>query len=227
MPNIPSVGIFIPNGYINIGSFASPSGQGDAYGSIYPSGLTPGKMIELSPNEARMAAAPGTTLYDGAYQCVLLDSGATAALASQGLSAWIRLQNAGDQSTFPEIDWENATVTTADQANTLGGTNIFAGIFINPATFNGQSNLPTPGQYCFIFVGAGRAQVVYDGNAAINNMVLPVAPTSAQTGRFHPAAAAASVFPNGVALAATSSGAGGSGATAWQEIIYRIPNQGV
>ena len=47
MPNIPSVGVFVPNGYLNAGSFAGPSGQQDAYGNNFPSGLTPGKMIML------------------------------------------------------------------------------------------------------------------------------------------------------------------------------------
>ena len=193
MPNIPTVGVFIPNGYLNAGSFASPSGQGDAYGNIYPSGLTPGKVIELSASEARGLAAPGTTLYDGSYQCVLLDSGATASLATNGLSAWIRMDSGAAQSSFPMTDYENGTVTTADQANSLGGATLFAGIFINPATINGVSNSPTPGQYCFIFVGAGRATATYTGSAAISNNVLPQAPGTGQTGQFVPGAAAASI----------------------------------
>lgn len=227
MPNIPTVGVFIPNGYLNIGSSAYPSGQGDAYGNLYPSGLTPGKVIELSASEARMASAPGTTLFDGAYQYVLLDSSATASLATNGLSAWIRSDSGAAQGGVPMTEWENATVTTADQINTLGGPQIFAGIFINPATYSGASNTPTPGQYCFIFVGAGRATVTYNGNATVNNNVLPVAPTSAQTGQFAPGAAAASIFPNGVALQTTVTGAGGQGVAAYQELIYRIANQGV
>lgn len=226
MPNIPSVGVFIPNGYLNVGSFASPSGQGDAYGNIYPSGLTPGKVIELSPSEAANAAYPGTALYDGAYQCVLLDSSATASLATQGLAAFIRLDSGAAQGALPETDWENATVTTADSVNTLGGAAVFAGIFINPPTINGQSNAPTPGQYCFIFVGAGRAKVTYNGSATAGNNVLPVAPSSAQTGQFAPGAAAASIYPNGIALQSTS-GAGSQGVSAWQELFYRITNQGV
>lgn len=226
MPNIPTVGLFIPNGYLNAGSFAGGSGQSDAYGQLSYTGLAPGKVIELSASEARSVAAPGSSLYDGAYQCVLLDSSATASLATQGLAAFVRLDSGAAQGAFPETSYENGTVTTADQINILGGAPLFAGIFINPPTLNGQSNAPVPGQYCFLFVGAGRAQVTYDGSAAAGNNVLPVSPTSAQTGQFHAAAAAASTFQNGTALNATS-GAGSSGVAVWQDIIYRISNQGV
>jgi hypothetical protein len=226
MPNIPTVGVFIPNGYLNAGSSVSPSGQGDAYGNIYPSGLCPGKVIQVSASEASGLAVPGTSLYDGAYQYVLLDSGATASLATQGLAAFIRLDSGANQGAFPETDWENGTVTTADQVNALGGAAVFGGIFINPATINGVANGPTPGQYCFLFVGAGRAKVTYNGSATAGNNVLPVAPASAQTGQFAPGAAAASIYPNGIALQ-TTSGAGSTGVAAWQELFYRIANQGV
>lgn len=230
MPNIPTVGVFIPNSYLNAGSSVSPSGQGDAYGNIYPSGLTPGKVIELSPSEARSVAIPGTALYDGAYQYVLLDSGATASLATQGLSAWVRVDSGANQSSLPMTSYENGTVTTADQINTLGasGAHIFAGIFINPATVNGAANGPTPGQYCFIFVGAGRATVTYNGTSAVGNNVLPLDPTTGQTGLFVPAAFAASILPNGLALnISTPAGSGGQGVALYQELFYRIANQGV
>jgi hypothetical protein len=226
MPNIPTVGVFVPNGYLNLGSFAGPSGQQDAYGNNYPSGLTPGKVIELSASEARGLAAPGTNLYDGAYQCVLLDSSATTALAAQGLSAWIRLDSGATQGALPMTTFENATVTTVDEANTLGLPYVFAGIFINPATLNGAVNTPTAGQYCFIFIGAGRALVTYNGSATAGNNVLPVAPNSAQLGQFAPGAAGASIYPKGIALQATT-GAASQGVAMYQEIIYRIANQGV
>lgn len=224
MPSIPSVGVFVPNSYLNVGSFASPSGQGDAYGNIYPTGTTPGKMVELSAAEASQVKAPGTNLYDGAYQVVLLDSSATASLATQGLSAWIRLDSGAAQASFPESDYENGTVTTADQINILGGQAVFAGVFINPATLNGASNAPTPGQYCYLFVGAGRAVVQTDGAVALTNYVLPLAPTAAQTGLFHAAAPALSLFPPALPLAAT--GAAGPAVAVFRDIIYRISNQG-
>jgi hypothetical protein len=225
LPNIPTVGLFVPNGYINAGSFVGPSGQTDAYGNSYPSGTVPGKVIEMSASEARNVAAPGTNLFDGAYQVVLLDSSASSALATQGLSAWIRLDSGASQGPLPETEYENATVTTADQINALGGAFIQAGIFINPATLNGASNAPTPGQYCFLFVGAGRAQVTYNGSATAGNGVLAVSPSSAQTGQFAPGAAAASTFPSGTALQSTV-GAGSTGVAVFQNLFYRIANQG-
>lgn len=222
MPNIPSVGIFVPNGYLNLGSFASPSGQGDAYGNIYPSGLTPGKMVQLGTNEASVLAAPGTQLYDGTYQCVLLDSGATAALATQGFAAYVKLDSGATQGALPMTEYDNLTVTTGDVAGATN-LNIFAGIFINPATYAGQSNTPTPNQYCFIFTGGGRAVTKYTGTAAVGNQVVP---SGAVDGEFTPQAAAASKYPSGIAMQ-IATGAGSSGVSLWQEIIYRVGNQGV
>lgn len=225
MPNIPTIGVFVPNGYLNAGSFAGPSGQQDAYGNNYPSGLTPGKVIELAPGEARSLALPNTSLYDGAYQCVLLDSGATASLATQGYAAYIRTDSGASQTAFPETSYENGSVTTADQAVALGVplTSLFAGIFINPATVNGVSNAPTPGQYCFIFVGAGRAAVNYTGSSTAGQQVVP---SGASNGQFTPQSATATVFPAGVALNNTT-GAASQGVALWQNLFYRISNQGV
>lgn len=228
MPSVPTQsGLFIPNGYLNLGSFAGPSGQQDAYGQNYPTATTPGKVIFLTPNEATVAAAPTTTLYDGAYQVVKLDSGATASLATNGLSAWVRSGSSGPQTAFD--DYGIPVVTTADEANTLGSpdTFMFAGIFINPATVSGVANTPTPGQYIFIFTGKGRATVTYDGNATAGNQVLPLSPASSQTGEFHPAAAGSSVYPGGVALATTTSGAGGQGVALFRSEFSLLTGQGV
>lgn len=222
MPNIPTIGVFIPNGYLNAGSSSSPSGQGDAYGNIYPSGLCPGKVIELSASEANAVALPKSTLLDGAYQYVLLDSGATATLATQGYAAYVKLDSGPTQGALPMTEWENGTVTTADVAGTVD-LSFFAGIFINPATYGGQSNAPVPGQYCFIFVGAGRALTLYTGSAAQGNQVVP---SGATNGEFTPQAAAATIYPAGVAMQATT-GAGSSGVSQWSELFYRISNQGV
>lgn len=217
MPNIPTVGVFIPNGYLNAGSSTSPSGQGDAYGNTYPSGLTPGKVIEVSPSEANSLAIPGTQLYDGAYQYVLLDSGATAALATQGFAAYVRLDPGASQTSLPMTDYENGTVTTADVAT--ADDSLFAGIFVNPATVNGVANGPTPGQYCFIFVGAGRAVTQYTASATAGQQVVP---SGASNGKFTPQAAAATIYPAGIALQA-----GTSGISQWSDLFYRISNQGV
>ncbi len=223
MPNIPSVGVFVPNGYLNLGSFAGPSGQQDGYGNNYPSGLTPGKMIMLGTAEAQGLALPGTNLYDGTYQCVLLDSGATASLATVGYAAYVKLDSGATQGALPQTEYDNMSVTTGDQA---GSTDLkfFAGIFINPATYAGVSAAPIPGQYCFIFTGAGRAVTKYTGTAAIGNQVVP---SGAADGEFTPQAAAATIYPAwGVAMQ-VATGAGSSGLSQWPEIIYRVGNQGV
>jgi hypothetical protein len=51
------------------------------------------------------------------------------------------------------------TVTTYDKVSTQSAGGLLAGVFINPSTLNSQSNLPTPGNWTFIFVGQGRVQV--------------------------------------------------------------------
>lgn len=218
MPNLPTVGVFLPNGYLNLGSFAGPSGQQDAYGNNFPTALTPGKVIELSPSEATTAAAPGTTLYDGAYQCVLLDSGATASLATQGYAAYIKLDQGATQGALPMNEYENATVTTADVAGATD-LNFFAGIFVNPATVSGLTNSPTPGQYCFIFVGAGRAVTKFTGTPTVGFQVVPHGNAD---GLFVAQAAAATIFPAGIAMQAVN-----PGISQWPELFYRIANQGV
>jgi hypothetical protein len=223
MPNTPTVGVFIP-GFLNTTNSPGPSGQQDAYGQNYPSGLTPGKVIEVSASEARSVAAPNTNLFDGAYQYVLLDSGATSALATQGFAAYIRLDSGASQGGLPMTEFENATVTTADQLATLGlpTASLFAGIFVNPATVNGTPNAPTPGNYTFLFVGAGRATVNYTAAAAAGNQVTPSGAANGEFTSAAPGAAVASVYPQGIALQA-----GTPGVALFQDLFYRIANQGV
>ena len=158
MPNIPSIGAFIP-GFLNTGNSPGPSGQQDAYGMNYPSGLTPGKVIMLDPGEAQAHAAPGTVLYDGSYQWVLLDSGATAANATQGMAAYVRLDSGPTVGALPETGYNNGSVTTYDQVTNESAASLFAGVFLNPATLLGQANGPAPGNYTWLFVGTGRVQV--------------------------------------------------------------------
>jgi hypothetical protein len=160
MPSVPTQsGLFIPNGYLNVGSFPGPSGQQDAYGQNFPTGLTPGKIIFLTQSEAQSLAAPGTTLLEGAYQCVQLDSGATVANALAGMAAYIRLDSGATAGALPETDYANGVVTTYDQVATAGAGQIEAGVFIDPATVNGLSTAPIAGQYLFLFVGNGRVFV--------------------------------------------------------------------
>ena len=61
------------------------------------------------------------------------------------------------------------------------------------------------------------------GTAAIGNQVVP---SGAADGEFTPQAAAATIYPAGVAMQ-VATGAGSSGLSQWPDIIYRVGNQGV
>lgn len=229
MPNIPSAaGSFIP-GFLNTGNSSSPSGQGDPYGNIYPSGLNPGKTIMLSTSEAMIQAAPGTKLYDGTYQWILLDSGATAVNATSGMAGYFRLDSGPTLGSLPESDYDNGSVTTYDQVTNESAAALFAGVFLNPATLLGQVNGPTPGNYTWLFVGAGRCQL----NVATANSALvgdSIAPQGTAGSGFVTNAASGISTANlalqvatAVNLASTANGVVGY----FRNIIYRVFNQGV
>lgn len=225
MPNLPTAaGVFIP-GFLNTCNSTSPSGQGDAYGNTYPSGLTPGKVVQLGTQEAQNLAAPGTQLFDGAYQWVLLDSGATAANALQGMAAYFRLDSGPTVGSIPESDYDNLSVTTSDQVTNEAAASLGAGVFINPATVNGVSTAPTPGNYCFIFVGAGRvkAKIATATGTSIGNTV-----------SFDGVTDNGFTSNNGNTVDATTLGVAvttpstANGAVVWcQNIRQRVGNQGV
>lgn len=160
MARLTTPALWLP-GPLNAINSATATSQADQAGNPIFMGLNPGKLIVLSTNEAQNVAAPGTKLYDGAYQYVQLDSGATAANALAGSPAFMLLDTGGGvgQGTSPENAYKVPTVTTADVANRLGLNSFFCGIFINPATVNGSSTAPTPGNWLMIFAGAGRAAV--------------------------------------------------------------------
>ncbi len=163
MARFPATGVWFP-GPINTLNSPSPTFQTDFAGNPYYMGTTPGKIFFLGPQEVNNFAAPGTQLYDGAYQVVQLDSGATAANATNGLAAFFRLDSGPTQGANPESDYNIPTVTTEDIVTQIGGSlALFAGVFINPATLAGVANGPTPGNYCVIWVGAGRALINYGG----------------------------------------------------------------
>ena len=228
MANVPTVGVFIPNGYLNLGSSAGPTGQQDAYGTNYPSGLNPGKVIELGTSEAQGLAAPGTTLYDGAYQWVQLDSGATVANAAQGCAAFFLLDSGGPlEGAAPETAYQVPTVTTADIAVALYGTvakanAFFCGTFLNPATYNGSSNLPVAGNWIFVFVGAGRTSVQVGSVAAIT-LGEAVFPDSAGTGKFA-GNADLPATPGAVGNCVIPAAETAIGVAYYKDLIYRIPN---
>lgn len=226
MAKFPSSGVNIP-GYINTCNSPSQSGYQDAIGNPYWMGLTAGKIITLGPTEVSQFAAPGTTLYDGAYQWVQLDSNATAANAVAGRAAYILLDSGATQGAQPETAYAVPTVTTADIANTLYGSTalanaFFCGVFLNPATFQGQANTPTPGNWCFIFAGSGRAAVQV--GAVTGGLVLGTAvfPDTANTGKFESQADfPATPTPYGVCVETAAINT--TGLAYWSEFINRIP----
>jgi hypothetical protein len=224
MPNIPSVGVFLPS-YLNTCNSPGPSGQQDAYGNNYPSGLTAGKVIMLAPGEAQAIAAPGTVLYDGSYQWVLLDSGATAANATAGMAAYVRLDSGPTVGALPETDYSNGSVTTYDQVTNESATSLFAGVFINPATLNGVAAGPTPGNWTFLFIGTGRVQV---------NIATATGTTIGNTVSFNGSTNSGFTSNNSNTVDATTLGIAvttpsvASGCLVWvKNLIYRVFNQGV
>jgi hypothetical protein len=230
MANVPTIGVFLPS-YLNACNSPGPTGQQDAYGQNFPSGLNPGKVIELGTNEAQGLAAPGTTLYDGAYQWVQLDSGATAAYATEGMSAFFLLDSGGAaEGAQPETAYSVPVVTTADVAYSLYGSSVpvanafFAGVFLNPATLNGSANGPTPGNWTVLFVGAGRATVQVGGVAAVA-LGGPVFPDTAHEGKFSGAASnALPTTPGAVGTGLSAAAENTAGVAYYKDIIYRIPN---
>lgn len=160
----PTYGTWLPN-YLNACNSASPTGQQDAQGNNIPTPMTAGKVIQVGPGEITGLTAPGTTLYEGAYQWVNLDSGATAAAAVSGNAAYLRV----DSNSIPY-----PCVTTYDKVTAQSATGLLAGVFLNPATLNGASNLVTPGNWCMIFVGQGRVKVNLNaagGTPAVGDVV--------------------------------------------------------
>lgn len=221
MARFPSSGINIP-GFLNTCNSPSESGYQDSVGNPYWMGLTPGKIVTVGPNEVAQFTAPGTVLYDGAYQWVQLDSGATANYATEGMPAYIRLDSGATQGALPETAYAVPVVTTQDQANTLGLLGFLAGVFLNPATFQGQANGPTPGNWCFIFVGAGRVPINFGAtvHGAVGDAVFP---DGTNTGKFESSATNSTTpgITNGLAAAVPVINTIG---IAWyKDFILRIP----
>jgi hypothetical protein len=217
-----SSGVNIP-GYLNTCNAPSGTGYADNLGNPLYMGTTPGKIISLGPNEAQNLAAPGSGFVgDGAYQWVQLDSGATALYATEGHAAYVKLDSGPTQGAIPETAYATPTVTTQDQANTLGLLGFFAGVFLNPPTYQGQPNGPTPGNWTFIWVGAGRAQVLY-GAAVHSTIGDAVFPDTTNTGAFQSSATNSTTPGVSNLIAAQIPVANTIGVAYYKDIIYRIP----
>jgi hypothetical protein len=224
MARLTTPGIWLP-GPLNTINSSSPSGQADIAGNPFWMGLNAGKLVVLATNEAQNVAAPGTTLFDGAYQYVQLDSGATAAYATNGMAAFILLNQGLNEGTLTESAYQVPVVTTADIAYAAYGSvalanAYFCGVFINPATVSGQANGPTPGNWTMIFAGGGRAtvQVGSVANIAVGNAVFP---DTNHLGKFE----GTTTFPTTPSNWGVGAVAGTSGNTAvayYPEIILRF-----
>lgn len=210
MARLTTPGIWLP-GPLNTINSPSLSGQADIAGNPFWMGLNAGKLVVLSTQEAQNVAAAGTlvsgsTLYDGSYQYVQLDSGATAAYALAGSPAFILLDQGAGEGTLPETAYGVPVVTTADVANSLGLKSLFCGVFINPSTVNGASTAPTPGNWTMIFAGGGRVAVNVGSvaNVAVGNFVFP---DTNNAGKFEGSATASTAAgKQGIGVSAGTSG---------------------
>ena len=224
MASLTTPGIWLP-GPLNTINSPSPTAQQDAAGNPFFMGLNPGKLVVLSTQEAQNVAAAGTlvsgsTLYDGSYQYVQLDSGATAAYALAGSPAFMLLDQGAAEGTLPETAYGVPVVTTADVANTLGLKSLFCGVFINPSTVNGASTAPTPGNWTMIFAGGGRVAVNVGSvaNVAVGNFVFP---DTNNAGKFEGSATASTAAgKQGIGVSAGTSG--NQAVASYSDIIFKF-----
>jgi hypothetical protein len=156
MANYKAPGGYIAAKYINAVNTPTASGAQDPVtGASYPTGATRGDIIVLSAEEATALQAPTTTLYEGTYQLVQVDSAATAANCTIGKAAYTKYSNGVN------------AVTDASHADAV---NAFAGVFINPTAY-----APTPGSHVYIFRGNGRVNLAFgtltNGSPAIGDIV--------------------------------------------------------
>lgn len=227
MANNPTVGIFLPGGFLNNFNSADPSGQIDAYGNIFPTANSVGKMIEVGDQLAASSTTPGASggtyatpsglpLFGGAYQIIQVDSGATAANVAYGNPAYIRLDSGPTQGALPETAFGNIVVTTADIQSQIGGSsNLFAGVFLNAIT---------PGNFGLIFVGAGRAAVsIASGNGGGTGIGTAVLTNGANSSFVTAAATTTGLVPANVGIAAQAVTNGGYTVAYFPNIFYRIP----
>ena len=229
MARISTPGIWLP-GALNTVNSNSVSAQADIAGNPFWMGLNSGKLVVLSTQEAQAQAAGGTivsgsTLYDGSYQYVQLDSGATAAYALAGAPAFMLLNQGAVQGTSPENAYPVPVVTTADVAFSVYGSVVlanafFCGVFINPLTVNGAAVGPTPGNYTMIFAGAGRVAVNV-GSVASVTLGTSVFPDTNHLGKFE-STANKPVTPGAAGIALSTATNGNQGIAYYPDIIFRF-----
>ena len=206
MANSPTVGVYIPGQYLNTSASASSTGATDPItGNNYPTGLNVGKVIEISDLMAASLTAPGTAtsnqLFGGAYQWVQVDSAATAANVAPNLAAFIK---------WPTVATDAIVVT--DEAHATAES-LPAGVFIQTIT---------PGQYGFIFVGAGKVNVAFKTPLTTAGAVGNTVNVGGGSGTFDSFSATA-VNNQSLGIAVTAPAASTVSPIYIKDIIYRIP----
>jgi len=214
----PTVGLFIPGGYLDTCNSVSVTGQSDQYGTVYPSGTNAGKAIFMGDAEAaNLTKSTTVILRGGAYQWVNVDSSATTAYVAQGLAAFIKLDSSATTGVTAGVNYAKPAVTSEDQVAPATAKSLFAGVFLNSIT---------PGNWGFIFTGAGIANVNYktgltNGSPNIGDNIVD----GAGTGLFDDAGAD-TVATTGLTVgkAITDPVSAGAGLVYIPAIQYRIPN---
>lgn len=212
MANNPTVGVFIPGNYINQCNSPYPTGAGDVYGNSYPTGLNVGKQIEIGTTLAQTMTNPAgaNQLFEGAYQWIQVDSGATAANVQPSLAAFIKLDPGGTAGVEPENGWQQMTVTDQSHADSI---NLWAGVFIEA--------IP-PGNYGFIFVGGGRVETTFTTTTGTTlGSIVNIGATG--NGTFDTIASTGNLLGTSVGIAVTAPVAAGTSATYMPVIRQRIP----
>ena len=212
MANNPTVGVFIPGNYLNQCNSPYPTGAGDVYGNSYPTGLNVGKQIEIGTTLAQISTNPAgaNQLFEGAYQWIQVDSGATAANVQPGLAAFIKLDPGGTAGVEPQNGWQNMTVTDQSHADSI---NLWAGVFIEA--------IP-PGNYGFIFVGAGRVETTFTTTTGTTiGSIVNIGATG--NGTFDTIASTGNLLGTSVGIAVTAPVTGGTSAIYIATARERIP----
>jgi len=212
MANNPTVGVFIPGNYLNQCNSPYPTGAGDVYGNSYPTGLNVGKQIEIGTTLAQISTNPAgaNQLFEGAYQWIQVDSGATAANVQPGLAAFIKLDPGSTAGVEPQNGWQNMTVTDQSHADSI---NLWAGVFIEA--------IP-PGNYGFIFVGAGRVETTFTTTTGTTiGSIVNIGATG--NGTFDTIASTGNLLGTSVGIAVTAPVTGGTSAIYIATARERIP----
>ena len=176
----------------------------------------------LGTAEAQAVALPGTTLLDGCYQCVLLDSGATAALAGQGYALYVKLDSAprgrGSDDRVGQHDRDHRGSGWLNRPQLL---------LWNPHQSSDLQRHPgSSGARPVLLHLCRRWQGVHKIHRERHRRKPSGFVRCLQRG-ITPQAAAASIYPAGVAMQTTTAGGALIGVSQWSEIFYRVGNQGV